>query len=56
MKLLTVLGARPQFIKADTVSRAIREHYAQVAAAGQGRSVQEVICHTPGAATCTLHR
>ena len=26
MKLITILGARPQFIKAATVSRAIVEH------------------------------
>lgn len=36
MKILTVLGARPQFIKAATVSRAIREH----------PDVTEVIVHT----------
>ena len=26
MKIVTILGARPQFIKAGTVSRAIMEH------------------------------
>jgi len=35
MKLLTILGARPQFIKASVVSRVIREH-----------DVQEKIVHT----------
>ena len=37
MKLLTVIGARPQFIKAATVSRAFREHHL---------SVHEVLLHT----------
>lgn len=36
MKLLTVIGARPQFIKAAVVSRAIREH----------AGLREVILHT----------
>ena len=41
MKILTVLGARPQFIKAATVSRVIKEFNAA------GRSlIQEVIVHT----------
>ena len=41
MKILTVLGARPQFIKAATVSRAIKEFNAA------GRSlIHEVIVHT----------
>jgi len=35
-KLLTVIGARPQFIKAAPVSRAIAEH----------ASLQEVTVHT----------
>ena len=37
MKLLTVVGARPQFIKAATVSRAI------IATSG---AIQEQILHT----------
>ena len=37
MKVVTVVGARPQFVKAATVSRAF---------AALGRSVQEVIVHT----------
>lgn len=36
MKILTVIGARPQFIKAATVSRAITNH----------RNLHEVIVHT----------
>lgn len=27
MKILTILGARPQFIKAGSVSREIAQHY-----------------------------
>ncbi len=42
MKILTVLGARPQFIKAATVSRAIRDWNAQPPGAG----IVEVIVHT----------
>ena len=36
MKLLTILGARPQFIKAATVSRAIKAH----------DDIEEIIVHT----------
>lgn len=36
MRLLTILGARPQFIKAATLSRAIKEH----------EGIEEVIVHT----------
>ena len=36
MKIMTVIGARPQFIKAATISRAIRMH----------EDLQEVIVHT----------
>jgi UDP-GlcNAc3NAcA epimerase len=42
MKILTVIGARPQFIKAATVSRAIREHNS----AESGTPIHEVIVHT----------
>ena len=45
-KIVTIVGARPQFIKAATVSRAIREHNAQVATTGQGGPIHEVIVHT----------
>jgi UDP-GlcNAc3NAcA epimerase len=42
VKLLTVVGARPQFIKAATVSRAITEHNGL---SGQ-RHITEVLVHT----------
>lgn len=38
MKLVTIIGARPQIIKAAALSRAIRNHYAD--------KIQEVIVHT----------
>ncbi|OZA42166.1 MAG: UDP-N-acetylglucosamine 2-epimerase (non-hydrolyzing) [Polynucleobacter sp. 17-46-58] len=38
MKILTVVGARPQFIKAAAVSRAIRDKYSN--------AIEEVILHT----------
>jgi UDP-GlcNAc3NAcA epimerase len=38
MKILTVVGARPQFIKAGAVSRVIRDEYA--------RDISEIIIHT----------
>jgi UDP-GlcNAc3NAcA epimerase len=38
LKVLTVVGARPQFIKAATVSRAVRNHFAQ--------DLREIIVHT----------
>jgi UDP-GlcNAc3NAcA epimerase len=46
MKLLTILGARPQFIKAATVSRAIRAYNAQTQVSGHGRAIEEIIVHT----------
>ena len=47
MKILTVLGARPQFIKAGSVSRAIIEHNRQVESGKlEVESVDEVIVHT----------
>jgi UDP-GlcNAc3NAcA epimerase len=42
MKIVTVIGARPQFVKAAVVSRAIQDHNAR----SSGDSVQEVIVHT----------
>ena len=38
MKIVTIIGARPQIIKAAALSRAIKEHYADC--------IQEVIVHT----------
>jgi len=38
MKIVTIIGARPQIIKAAALSRAIRSHYAN--------SIKEVIVHT----------
>ena len=37
-KILTVIGARPQIIKAAALSRAIRSHYAS--------TIEEVLVHT----------
>ena len=42
MKMLTVVGARPQFVKAAVVSRAVRRHNA----AGAGEAIHEVLLHT----------
>ena len=38
IKALTVIGARPQFIKAAAISRAVRESFAS--------EIQEIIVHT----------
>ncbi|MEI6694496.1 MAG: UDP-N-acetylglucosamine 2-epimerase (non-hydrolyzing) [Bacteroidota bacterium] len=38
LKILTIIGARPQIIKASAISRAIRNHYQD--------SIQEIIVHT----------
>jgi len=42
MRLLTIIGARPQFIKAAAISRAIREHNA---VAGS-EPIYEILVHT----------
>ncbi len=43
MKLLTVVGARPQFVKAAVVSRAIRQHNKTCPA---GQRINEIIVHS----------
>ncbi|MDI6796369.1 MAG: UDP-N-acetylglucosamine 2-epimerase (non-hydrolyzing) [Desulfatibacillaceae bacterium] len=43
MKLLTIIGARPQFIKAAAVSRAIRQHNED---SGPLTKLDEVVVHT----------
>lgn len=42
MKIVTIVGARPQFIKAAPVSRAIEEHNLQ----GKGSRIAEILVHT----------
>ncbi len=44
-KILTVVGARPQFVKAAMVSRAIKEHNSQVAV-GSSTGIKELMLHT----------
>lgn len=43
MKIITVLGARPQFVKAATISRAIQRHNKEV---DSNDRIEEVIVHT----------
>jgi len=40
MKILTIIGARPQFIKAGAVSREIKRQK------DEGRRLKEIIVHT----------
>ncbi len=42
MQIITVVGARPQFIKAAVVSREIRRR----ASGGGGEAIEELIVHT----------
>ena len=42
MKILTVVGARPQFIKAATLSRAIRQHNSKPG----NMAIEEKMIHT----------
>lgn len=44
MKICTIIGARPQFIKAAVVSRAIRDHNRQHNA--DSKSISEILVHT----------
>ncbi|MFC1886505.1 non-hydrolyzing UDP-N-acetylglucosamine 2-epimerase, partial [Thermodesulfobacteriota bacterium] len=44
MKIVTIIGARPQFVKAASVSRAIYEYNTQNK--GQAKPIEEVIIHT----------
>lgn len=44
MKIVTVIGARPQFVKAATVSRAIADHNAAIT--NPQSAIREVIVHT----------
>ena len=63
MKICTIVGARPQFIKAAAVSRAIAEHNKQTA--GNQPPVAEIIVHSGQhwdqnmselfSRTCTFH-
>lgn len=46
MKLLTVIGARPQIIKAAAFSRAVASWNEKVSGDAQGTNVEEVILHT----------
>ena len=43
MKILTVVGARPQFIKAAVVSRAIEEYNQTVS---DKERIEEILVHT----------
>jgi UDP-N-acetylglucosamine 2-epimerase len=43
MKLIHIVGARPQFVKMDVVSRAITVHNNRVT---QGDRIEELIIHT----------
>ena len=45
MKIVTVVGARPQFVKAAAVSRAIRKHNTNCGTSG-GTPIVEIIVHT----------
>lgn len=46
MRILTIVGARPQFIKAATISRAIRVHNAKCKQEEQRPHIEEIIVHT----------
>ena len=42
MKIVAIIGARPQFVKAAVVSRAIKEHNS----ANKDKKIAEIIVHT----------
>jgi len=44
MKLINIVGARPQFIKAAVISRAIKAH--NETQAGTAAVIEEIIVHT----------
>ena len=46
LKIITVIGARPQFIKAATVSRAIKSHNAKNKSKSKSKLIKEIIVHT----------
>ncbi len=46
MKIVTIVGARPQFIKAAAVSRAIQAFNRRVLQGGTGKRVREILVHT----------
>ena len=49
MKIATIVGARPQFIKAAVVSRAIQAFHQRVSSSGQSglrKRIQEILIHT----------
>jgi len=46
MKILTIIGARPQFIKAATVSRAIRKYNERCSTTAHPSLIREIILHT----------
>lgn len=46
MRIITIVGARPQFIKAASVSRAILAHNTKNKQKDQGVHIEEIIIHT----------
>jgi UDP-N-acetylglucosamine 2-epimerase (non-hydrolysing) len=46
MKILTVVGARPNFMKAAAIIEAIREHNSEVGHGGSGPAIHHVLVHT----------
>jgi UDP-N-acetylglucosamine 2-epimerase (non-hydrolysing) len=46
MKILTVVGARPNFMKAASIIAAIREHNSELECSGAGPAIDHVLVHT----------